>query len=275
MKISADFTKKTDFQQGFTLIEVMVSLAMISIMAIMAYHTVANSSKIKKITEKRIDRYAKIRTALNKLSRDLRMAYVSLGEDMNQPFRRTYFKALNEFGGIHLSFSTFAHNIRVAGRGESESCIVEYTLIDDENHPGKLALLRRETHRLEYKEASEIPGDTWVILDNIEALEFSFYDSTRDEWLEEWNTTSIDGQSNRLPMYIRIHLVANNIKNYPINFYTTVAPQIIDGINLMPYMGGNQNRNKGGFNKNKINFGNHGKIGGRFSAPSYKTPTGR
>ncbi|MBN2724134.1 MAG: prepilin-type N-terminal cleavage/methylation domain-containing protein [Deltaproteobacteria bacterium] len=221
-------------KKGMTLIEVLVSLVIISIMTASVYGTIYTSRQVQKANEQKSKQYQLIRGFLSMLEDDLSMSYLSLGEDTSAPEKRTFFRANYDGAGLNLVFSTFSHIRSSRKNHEADNAIVQYAIIDDPEMPSRYAIKRRETHRLEQKYFEEIPGESWLILPRVDSLRMEFYDKTRDEWLEEWDTTTIDGQINRLPNQIKIHLVVEDGRENLIHFTTFVQPKLIDSINLTP-----------------------------------------
>ena len=97
-----------------------------------------------------------------------------------------------------------------------------------------MVLRRRETHRLDNKAPEEIPGEVWDILPGIESIEFEFFDKFNDEWIDEWDTTSVDGQINKLPTHIKIHLVVDSGRGLLLHYHLMVKTRLYDALNLTP-----------------------------------------
>jgi prepilin-type N-terminal cleavage/methylation domain-containing protein len=238
---------------GFTLLEVLASLTIISIMTVMVYTTIAVTRKNQIVNEIAMKQNGLIRNALNTLNKDLSMAYISLGEslmteaggmgeDASSEYKKTFFKYEAVKNGIHLVFSTFSHIRTRKDAKESDSCLVEYMVVEDAKNPGKMVLRRRETHRLDNKPPEEIPGEVWDILPGIQSLEFQFYKRFNDsgpegftgEWVDEWDTTAIDGELNKLPTHIKIHLVVDSGRGLLLHYHLMVKTRLYDAINLTP-----------------------------------------
>ena len=70
--------------------------------------------------------------------------------------------------------------------------------------------MRRETRRLSYLKIDEQPGEADIVCDDIIKLKLDYYDHRDKVWREEWQTTSLDGQPDRLPSKIRITLTVRD-----------------------------------------------------------------
>ncbi|MBU1240142.1 prepilin-type N-terminal cleavage/methylation domain-containing protein, partial [Myxococcota bacterium] len=186
-------------QSGFSLLEVLAAFTILTMMVAVVYGILFVSRQTQRAHEKKLEQFTLIRGGLEKLERDLSMAYLSLGEDQLIPERRTYFKARPDAGGTSLAFSTFSHVRTSKNAKEADNCIVEYTYMDDPMRPGSFVLRRRETNRLEHKVAQEIPGRTLGLIPGVSMLTMEFYDQKNDQWLDEWDTTVDEGRMNKLP----------------------------------------------------------------------------
>ena len=91
---------------------------------------------------------------------------------------------------------------------ESDQTVIQYFVADDPEDSKRKHLYRRETKRL----TGDLPEDlrryapAYVMCEDVESLEFKFWDPTREEWLDEWRTTAIDQQPDRLPPRVEIKL---------------------------------------------------------------------
>ncbi len=94
--------------------------------------------------------------------------------------------------------------------------------------------LRRETRRLGYEPFEDLPGETYVLLEDIQGISYEFYDNVKDEWVEEWDTTSLDGQPNRLPPRVRIYLSVLDERGRPLTLVTEARITLTDALNLSP-----------------------------------------
>ncbi len=219
------------YSRGVTLVELMVALLIFSIMSVMIFAAMRADRKVQARTRKRMALYARVRATMERLSRDLQMAYLSLGENLMQQQRRTFFMAEPEGAVYHLSFTYFGHIPTRKGAKEADTAVVEYYVTDTDDGP---TLMRRETHRLASEPPEQIPGEEIPMAKGIDTFTLEFFDPTKDEWEERWNTVAADGQPNRLPALVRIHIAVKSPTGGVVDFYTSVKPRVTDAINLMP-----------------------------------------
>ncbi len=224
-------------QSGMTLVEVLVSVSLVAFMSFVLYSTISTTRAAQEVSELRADQYQASAAALDLLLRDINMAYLSLGEDMNAMNRRTLFRGRSSRSEMELTFSSFSHKPSRRNVHESDSCLVQYYLENDRKTRGLYNLIRRETRRLESEDPETIPAETRRILGNVVQFEAWFYDSENEEWLDNWDTTTEDGQRNRLPGLVRLHLVVEVGTGFEVHFHSMARPHIQDALVLLPATG--------------------------------------
>ena len=91
---------------------------------------------------------------------------------------------------------------------------------------------RRESRRLGYLKPEELSGETDVMCDDVVQLKLTYYDSRDKQWREEWNTTSADGQPDRLPSKVKIVLTVRDERGQEVPFTTQVHIAMQEPLNL-------------------------------------------
>ncbi|MCK5798269.1 MAG: hypothetical protein KAI47_13850, partial [Deltaproteobacteria bacterium] len=94
-------------------------------------------------------------------------------------------------------------------------------------------LFRRETRRLGVEKPGE-EGAAYVMMEDIEALHFEFFDVAGDKWLDHWDTRSADGHPGRLPRKIRILLTIRDEKGKEVTFQTATRTHLLDPLWFTP-----------------------------------------
>lgn len=231
-------TSRTRAQRGLTLLEVMISMAIMVGLFIIIYGTFNATRKTYAKVTKIQDRWHVVRNGMSRMTQDLSMAYVSLNENMSQQNRRTYFRYTKGNFGHELRFSSFAHRRLYKDANESDQCIIQYFLAPDPDDHAVTSLFRRETRRLANEEPEKIPGEAYVLVDDVVDIRYEFFDKTQDKWQDDWDTTTVDGQPNRLPQRIRVYLTVKSEIGNEVVLVTQVAPALSDGIVLNPVLVG-------------------------------------
>src|SRR5258706_13623148 len=104
-------------QAGFSLLEVLVSVMVLTFMGMLMYEGISQSSEAKEETEISLDRLQIIRVALSKMVRDLSMAYLSKHKDPAMGEKpRTLFKGARD----RVSFTSLSHVRLVKNSKESD-----------------------------------------------------------------------------------------------------------------------------------------------------------
>ena len=186
-------------QQGFTLIEVMVSLTILAFMMVIAWSTTYTASTVKQRTELIDERNHELRVGMNRIATDLSSAYLSANEEQNKVEPRTLFKGK----AAELRFSSLGHTPMWANANESEQALIIYYIDSDRRNPSQNNLLRRENRRLSDEQWESERGEIDVLLRDVDSIEFEYYDQRDSEWKSRWDTTAADGEKGRLPTRVR------------------------------------------------------------------------
>ena len=225
------------YAYGFTLVEMIVAMTVIAFMSFLLISTVRTTRAAQAVSDERSERTFASAATLDMLVSDINMAYLSLAEDSTVEFKRTFFKAFFDLGGMNIIFSTLSH--RPSGRNahESDSCVVHYRLEPDSEIHGRYTLVRSESYRVEATDPLKLPVLSRRLVRGVAVFEMWFFDPTRDEWMDTWDTTTLDGQNNRLPSLVRIHLGVDTGTGFLMHFHTMARPYIQEPLNLLPSTG--------------------------------------
>lgn len=185
--------------RGFTLIEVLIAMAITAGIGVVVAGTFQQVDHASEVARAQGARYAGARLALARLSRELDMAFLSEHYDHAQfRDRPTLFKGQAD----QVLFTTMAHVRLYQDARESDQAVVEYHVGRDPVS-GDDALLRREKVRID--DEPDRGGREDVVASNVKRLELRYWDRKRKEWIREWSTRSTD-QMNELPARVRIEL---------------------------------------------------------------------
>jgi general secretion pathway protein J len=210
--------------RGLTLLEVMVAVAILAMVALLTYGAFDGLSRGKKNLGRINDRYHQGRAAVERITRELSSAFIS----MHQPATEAQIRRLTIFAGSNgspadrLDFTSFSHRRLVKDAHESDQNEVSYFGSPDPNVSGKVDLARREaaTIDLEPKRGGEVN----VLAEDIESFELRYLDATTGMWTETWDSSQATGQPGRLPFEIKITLaLKSGVDGKPVTFTTKVA----------------------------------------------------
>ena len=221
-------------KRGFTLIEVMIAASILAVVMVLTWGSLKDTFNTKQTIEAQAGRYRTVRIALERKARELMMAYVSQNEDTLQPERRTRFVGRRHSDIDEITFSYFGHQRLYQDANECDTALVGYYGARDRDDSRKTNLMRRETRRLSYYKLDEQPGEADIACDDVIRLKLDYYDGLKKEWREDWNTTSADGQPDKLPFKIRITLTVRDERGQEVPFQTEVHVAMQEPLNNMP-----------------------------------------
>jgi general secretion pathway protein J len=183
-------------ERGFTLIEVLVALAVFGVMSALAYMTLGQTLSNSDLLTARMDRLQAIQRTMNYLSSELlqaapRAVRADLGQD--EPALRSSFAA--SFA-LELTHNGWPNS---AGVPRSTQQRTAYRIEEQE-------LVRYHWNVLD-RTANNVPVAT-ILLDDIESLTFRFLLGNGD-WTDQWPPVSANASanSNALPRAVEITLV--------------------------------------------------------------------
>ena len=199
-------------QSGMTLIEVMVAIAIFGIISGLLYAGFVQTSNNKKRVERQLDRAHEIRMGLERIAKELSMAYTSAQLNPNpvlQPMK-TCFIAKERGSSTRLDFTSFSHIRLYRDANESDQNELSYFVTEHPEDNSRDVLARREQQRLDDK--PEEGGQIQILVDDVESFEVQFLDPLSGEWVKSWDTTQAAMQPNRLPSQAKILLTVPNLK---------------------------------------------------------------
>jgi general secretion pathway protein J len=191
--------------RGFTLLEVLIAVAISAIIGVLITGAFARTHATKELVESFDDRYSVARLALGRIARELEATYVTERFDTKR-FRERPTHLYGDDGGERdtLRFTTFAHQRLYRDAKESDQSLVEYRVDRDPDRNGEMALIRREKVHLD--EDPGRGGTEAVVADNVSGFEVSYWDWKRASWAKEWDTNSTDRPSGQLPTRVKLKL---------------------------------------------------------------------
>jgi general secretion pathway protein J len=207
--------------RGFTLMEVMVAVAITALMGTIVTMAFQTGFRAKEVIEGEAEHYRMVRVALNRMAREIGSAYVSDRYDPKR-YRDSNDRPTNFVGERdRLLFTTFAHQRLYTDSKESDQAVVEYFVESstEKGARGRQELKRRVNPNV--GERMDRGGTTDVLFEGVKKLEFEYWDSERKQWDDEWDTRRNERKA-FLPTRVRITLVALD-ENGKEARYTTQA----------------------------------------------------
>ena len=221
-------------QAGMTLMEVMISTAVLVIMMALAWKTIVNTSSSRKTFESFEQTNHEIRMAMGRVVADFEAAYLSRNEDMNASHPRTMMVAKSGSKIPDIHFSTLAHRVLWSDANECEQTVIWYMARNDPEHAGVVDWVRREQRRPSNMPPEEEPSEYDVLIHDIQSVKIEFWNWKNLEWQEEWDTTQSDGQRGMLPSRVRITLTVKAPDGHDIKLTTQARILMQEPLNFSP-----------------------------------------
>jgi general secretion pathway protein J len=175
-------------RRGFTLIEVMIAVAVMGMIGAVTYKAFDGAYDLKTRIERAEDRDQAVRGALNRIAREVSMAYLSEHYDHKRYRERpTFFKLKDGRGDAKLLFTSFAHERLHVDAKESDEAVFEYKL-DRDADSGTQSIFRRVKPQID--EEYERGGERAVLADNVLKFTVQAWDAKSREWRDEWDSSS-------------------------------------------------------------------------------------
>ena len=189
--------------RGFTLIEVMIAIAITAVVAAMTLGAFQRAHALRLAVEEQDERVSGARTALSRMSREVSAAFVSEHYDRRRfRDRPTLFKGRDAGDRDSLLFDSMAHVRGVRDAKESDQMVVEYSVEADPDLPGEYALFRREKIRID--DEADRGGSKALLLRHVTGFDVTYWDWQKQEWARDWSTAP--GERLLLPTRVRMKL---------------------------------------------------------------------
>ncbi|MEZ4368309.1 MAG: type II secretion system protein GspJ [Kofleriaceae bacterium] len=219
-------------QRGMTLLEIMVSISILVVMLAMTWSTLTSASRIQRISEAAQARNHELRVALARVVADFEAVYLSKNEDENALQRRTLLKVTSGGRVPEVRMSTLGHRNYWADANESDQTVVSYLAAPDREDGRKTNWLRREQRRVSNLNPDEEPAEYDVLVRGVDEVKLELWDWANEKWLDGWDTTSADGQKNKLPQRVRITVTVRDDDDQPFSLSTQARLVLAEQLNF-------------------------------------------
>ena len=214
--------------RGFTLIEVVIAVAITAIMGGVIAVAFNTGFTAKETVERDVEYYRGLRNALNRMVHEIDEAFVTDRYDLaryrDQNDRPTNFIGRKD----RLLFTSMAHQRLYTDAKESDQMVVEYSLKSSTapKAHGRMDLMRRENPVIDGP--MEKGGTEDVLFEGAKQLQFAYWDSDKKDWVDEWDTRRVEKKST-LPVRVRISIWALD-ENKKETRYTTQARIVLNTV---------------------------------------------
>lgn len=195
-------------ERGLTLIEVMVSLAVLGMLMVSVWSSFKGTLRAMEVSEQIQERYAIVRNGLLRMETELSMTYLSFNRPLDDVNHYTLFEGRDQFESDSITFSAFAHLRMRKDANESDQSVIQYFLQADPEDKDRAHLYRRESRRLtgDRPEDLERYFPAYVLVEDVVSFDVKYWNPQDMEWQDEWRTTQLDFQPDRLPPRLKIKL---------------------------------------------------------------------
>ncbi len=198
-------------QKGFTLLEVLIAVAILGVIMTLIWSSSSQSFKAKERTEQRDAVFQNGRVVLRKISDDLAVAFLSkkvAGEGTGAGSEqaallsgtKTFFIGDDQGAQDSLKFTSLSHMRLYKQAKECDQVKISYEVVPSDE-PGVYNLIRRADPWLD--NTTDVKGKPLVLVEGIREFNLEYYHPTKREWMKAWNSEMVDW-SMKLPMAVKI-----------------------------------------------------------------------
>lgn len=223
--------------RGLTLVEVLVAITIFAIVSVVVFGGFNQTMINKQVIEEEADRAHVIRVAMERMVRELSMAYVSIHQNVDPSLQvmNTCFIGGRAGRGHRIDFTSFSHRRLYRDAHESDQNEISYFLTNDPEQRDRLVLARREQNRID--EDPQTGGTIQVLVTDVVAFEAEYLDPQSGQWLDSWDTRDLTHQPNRLPTQVKLSLTVRDpdAPRGERTFVTRAQPMINWAVNHAVY----------------------------------------
>jgi len=198
-------------EAGFSLLEVIVSLAIFSALAALLLSTVAQTSLLQKKSESQSETVGMARQALERILQDVSQAYLSKNQpSLADEVPATFFEGFSKDPVDEVQFSYLGHVSHEPDSKEADFGVVRYYGLPDPLDKNVYRLIREEKPRVQKSSSVDKALDAFVVCERVIRLELRYYRlevGSPKEWLDHWSTRQATGRPFRLPYRVSARLV--------------------------------------------------------------------
>ena len=177
-------------RRGMTLVEIMIAVAVLGILSALTYSAMTYSIEAQERTRRLHERYHAARLTLERLKRELSMAFISLHQ---APDKRT--KTVFEGERSRILFMSTSHEPIQRDVHQSDQVEIEYSLQSGEEGQ---ELVRRIKHHIDDRPGKG--GNEEVMVSGVKDLRFEYYDEQGARWRSDWTVRVEDAEEMRVKL---------------------------------------------------------------------------
>ena len=193
-------------RRGFTLLEIILAVTILALVGTMIYGGFSQTALNKARVEEDVDHSRVIHMALERMARELTMAFVSthVNPSLELRYMNTAFIGKDNGDEDRSDFTSFSHRRLYRNAKESDQNEISYFVTEHPDEPDMKVLARREQNRID--EDPRTGGKSQILLENVEGFNLEYFGPLLSGWIQTWDTVDALAQPNRLPSHVRIRL---------------------------------------------------------------------
>ncbi|MGB8330935.1 MAG: type II secretion system protein GspJ [Polyangiales bacterium] len=224
-------------KRGFTLLEIILAVTVLSLVGTMIYEGFSQTALNKARVEEDVDRSRVVHMVLERMARELSMAFVSTHVNPSLDLRvvQTAFIGKDNGKDDRIDFTSFSHRRLYRDARESDQNEISYFVTEHPDDSRITVLARREQNRID--EDPRRGGKSQILIEGVEEFNLEYFDPLLSDWVQTWNTQDILAQPNRLPTQVRIRLTVTDPRhrNATQTFGTRVSIPLTYALNHANY----------------------------------------
>jgi general secretion pathway protein J len=199
-------------RRGFTLLEVILAVTIFALVGTMIYGGFSQTALNKARVEEDVDHSRIVHMALERMARELTMAFVSTHANPSPDLRviETAFIGSDHGNDDRIDFTSFSHRRLYRNARESDQNEISYFVTEHPDDPGMQVLARREQNRID--DDPRRGGKSQILVENVKEFNLEYFDPLLSDWVQAWDTDDVLAQPNRLPTQVRIRLSVEDPK---------------------------------------------------------------
>lgn len=200
----------------------MIAISMLGLVSALVYGSFSRTFEAREFVTKAQERYHGVRVAMDRMARELSMAFIYDCRELDTPTgeRRfwTTFKVQRSGKVQEITFTSFSHMRLVRDVNESDQNELTYFGQSDPDDSSITNLVRREKTLIDGDPGRG--GEELILCHDVESLRFEMWDAEDQDWVEEWDCTQTE-RLNQLPRLVRITLTVTDEYGEEVPFTTT------------------------------------------------------
>jgi len=195
-------TARRDHPSGFTLIEIIIAVAVLGMMTALIFGITSTMFQVSKDMDTVVETNHMARVSLNRMARDLSQAFLTLNQGVEEQTKSVF------IGERDRVVFGYVGNVPVkAGELQTDQGVVEYRLGGTTDDRKGRKLVRRFKPHID--DSPESGGEEYVMATGVKTLRFEYWDSDGEDWDDDWKAEDplvATEPGYKLPKRIKIRL---------------------------------------------------------------------